>query len=170
MNIRLATATDIPEILDLERQCETAAHWSEGQYLSALPACGSALTSRLVLIVVDDEGKRDDSLPPQSRVAGFLVARHHGPEWELENIVVNPESRRVGVGTRLLAELFNRAQATGSECVVLEVRESNHSARKFYETWGFEETGYRKHYYSHPIDNAVLYRRVVSRRGPKPRT
>jgi [ribosomal protein S18]-alanine N-acetyltransferase len=61
-----------------------------------------------------------------------------------------------------LAELFNRARATGSESVVLEVRESNHSARKFYEKWGFEETGHRKRYYSHPVEDAVLYHRVIS--------
>ncbi len=169
MNVRLATAADIPAMIDLERQCPTAAHWTEGQYRSALPACGAALTSRLVLVAdhqeeaIDDEGQEVANADSrrESTLSGFLVARHQGPEWELENIIVAPASRRNRLGTRLLEELLNRAQGAGSESVFLEVRESNRAARAFYEKHRFEETGRRRLYYSSPEEDAIVYQQKL---------
>src|ERR1700758_1159180 len=97
-------------MMDLERQCATAAHWSEEQYRAALPACGTGLTARLVLVVDGDE---QSFLGRKRTIGGFLVARHMGPEWELENIVVNPASRRKGLGTGLLWEFLRRAERAG---------------------------------------------------------
>ena len=166
LNVRLARAADIAAMIDLERQCETAAHWSEGQYQSALPACGAALTARLVLVI---DGEEQMLTRPNSErmgtIAGFLVARHQGPEWELENIVVSSAARREGLGSQLLEEFLNRAQAVGSECIFLEVRESNRAARAFYEAWGFVETGLRRGYFTNPAENAVLYRRILKTKG-----
>ena len=163
MSVRLATAADIPAMIDLERQCETAAHWTPGQYLAAMPACGAALTSRLVL-VIDEEGKvlPVDRFTRRAALTGFLVARHQGREWELENMVVAAASRRKGLGKRLLGELLSRAQGAGSECVLLEVRESNRAARAFYEKHRFEETGRRPAYYSSPPEDAIVYQRKLS--------
>lgn len=173
MNPRLATAADIPAMIDLDRQCPTAAHWTEGQYLAALPACGTGLTSRLVLVVdheeeaIDDKGQAPANADSrrENTLAGFLVARHQGPEWELENIVVAPVSRRNSLGTRLLEELLSRAQGAGSECIFLEVRESNQAARAFYEKHRFEKTGRRRLYYSNPDEDAIVYQKSLL--GPK---
>jgi [ribosomal protein S18]-alanine N-acetyltransferase len=164
LNLRVANIADIQAMIELERQCETAAHWTEGQYLSALPACGAALTSRLMLVM--DEEIQDPPIQPGSRRAlvGFLAARHQGPEWELENVVVAPAARRRGVGTRLLEELRNRVQAVGSEFVYLEVRETSQAARAFYEKWGFEESGRRRAYYSSPQEDAIVYQWKRSKR------
>jgi ribosomal-protein-alanine N-acetyltransferase len=82
-----------------------------------------------------------------------------GREWELENVVVKATFRRKGVATALLNELLIRTRATGSEAVVLEVRESNQAARSLYLKWGFEQAGRRKAYYSTPPEDAILYRR-----------
>jgi ribosomal-protein-alanine N-acetyltransferase len=165
MGVRLATVADIPALMELERRCETAAHWSEAQYRSALPACGAGLTSRLILVLdhgVDDEEhglKQASSLGMV--LAGFLVARHLGPEWELENIVVALGARRQGVATLLLEELLRRARGVGSESVHLEVRESNREARAFYEKYGFQKTARRRGYYTGPGEDAVVYRRSL---------
>jgi len=165
VNVRLATAADIPSMIDLERTCETAAHWSEGQYLAALPACGRALAARLVLVIEGQkQGFSEAGFGDERRLAGFLVARHQGAEWELENIVVAAGSRRKGCGTRLLEEFLSRARAVGSESIYLEVRESNQAARAFYEKWDFEETGRRKGYYTNPAEDAVVYRRTLRRK------
>ena len=40
----------------------------------------------------------------------------------------------------------------------LEVRESNHPARRFYEKHSFLEAGRRRAYYRNPEEDAVLYR------------
>jgi ribosomal-protein-alanine N-acetyltransferase len=42
------------------------------------------------------------------------------------------------------------------ETLHLEVRESNHTARRLYERLGFQIDGLRKKYYTDPIEDAVL--------------
>lgn len=145
--VRKATIQDAAEMIRLERQCPTTTHWTEQQYLDLLAARHESPT-RLAL-VAQEEGS--------SPLAGFLVARHLPPEWELENIVVAPEVRRAGIGKKLMDTLLVQARQTNSEAIFLEVRESNTAARNLYETLGFSETGRRKAYYNNPGEDAVLY-------------
>ena len=91
---------------------------------------------------------------------GFLVALHVAPEWELENIVVDPSARRRGVGKQLMDALLSAAHQTNCEAVFLEVRESNAAARTLYEKAGFEQTGRRKSYYNNPEEDAIMYRLI----------
>jgi ribosomal-protein-alanine N-acetyltransferase len=152
--IRAATAADIPSIIKLERQSATAGHWTEEQYHQAFRSEGAR---RLVLVAEDPRfvpiqgGSNPETL-------GFLVALHLAPEWELENIVVARAVRRKGLGKQLLDALLAAAKETDSNCVFLEVRESNSAARSLYETVGFEQTGRRASYYANPPEDAILYR------------
>jgi [ribosomal protein S18]-alanine N-acetyltransferase len=155
--IRPAIPADIPAMMDLDRACVTAAHWTPEQYLHAFD-CGGV--ERLVLLAealpstVSDEAQGAHARCLQ----GFLVARNVGAEWELENIAVAPSARRKGFGWRLLNALLAGARETNSSSVFLEVRESNAAARSLYEKAGFEKAGRRKSYYADPIEDAVLYR------------
>ena len=101
---------------------------------------------------------RQPSGEPAADIAGFLVARHLAPEWELENIVVSPSSQRRGIGKALLRTLLLRARDADNGAVFLEVRESNAAARGLYESAGFRQAGKRKCYYLNPLEDAVLYR------------
>jgi [ribosomal protein S18]-alanine N-acetyltransferase len=143
-------------MMELEGQTATAAHWSRQQYEGLFATSASRSSERIVLIAAD-ETEHDEA-----GIAGFLVARRAGTEWELENIVVAESARRRGSGTLLLTELITHAQRTGGSAIFLEVRESNRSARAFYRKIGFEETGVRNSYYSLPDENAVLYRLSLS--------
>jgi [ribosomal protein S18]-alanine N-acetyltransferase len=153
-------------MLDLERQCPAAAHWSRQQYEDLFLSHEDG-PRRLVLVLesADGDGRgaayRLES-SETSRVLGFLIANQIGPEWELENIVVTPGSRRKGLATRLFTALLNRARETNGERVFLEVRESNQPARALYVRLGFEECGRRKLYYSNPHEDAVLYRLALT--------
>ena len=149
--VRKATIQDAAEMIRLERQCPTTTHWTEQQYLDLL-AAGSESPTRLALVAQEDSS---------SALAGFLVARHSPPEWELENIVVAPEVRRTGIGRKLMDTLLVQARQTNSEAILLEVRESNTAARRLYEGLGFSETGRRKAYYTNPSEDAVLYSRIL---------
>jgi ribosomal-protein-alanine acetyltransferase len=149
--VRTATVQDVAGMLRLERQCTTTTHWSEQQYLDLLVVRAESPT-RLAL-VAHEEGS--------SALAGFLVARHSPPEWELENIVVAPEVRRSGIGKKLMDTLLVQARQTNSDAVLLEVRESNTAARRFYEEFGFRKTGCRKAYYTNPSEDAVLYSKIL---------
>ena len=162
MNLRTAIAADIPLIMELERTCPTAAHWTQLQYSELFQAAGGA--ERLVLVAEASSvaSGTDGGSKSGLRLLGFLVARHLAPEWELENIAVAPDTRRQGIGERLLNALLTRAKETNSEVVFLQVRESNTAAMRLYEKAGFHQTGRRKSYYTQPQEDAILYRQELS--------
>ncbi len=164
VNIRLATAADFSAVMNLERSCPAAAHWSERRYRELFHPSGDA-PERLALIAealtAEDEPRSAANPASRASVVGFLVARPIASEWELENIAVAP-SRRQGVGRQLLNALFDRARDAGGDSVFLEVRESNAAARSLYEKAGFTSTGRRKSYYAEPPEDAILYRKRLS--------
>jgi len=153
VKIRPATVADISDLMHLDRQCATAAHWTLQQYVELF-------TSQDRLLVVAEAATPTESAGISAEIKGFLVAHHVAPEWELENIVVAPSVRRMALGKHLLGVLFAAARDTHSRAVFLEVRESNAAARTFYQRTGFEQTGRRKSYYADPQEDAVLYRKT----------
>jgi hypothetical protein len=81
LNVRPATPSDIPAIMTLEGQADTAAHWSDEIYNSIFVP---GAVQRIILVVDD-----------RSRISAFVVARTVGDEWEIENIVVEANLRRL---------------------------------------------------------------------------
>ncbi len=140
--IRPATAADIPAIMALESRARTAAHWSQEQYEKA----------------IESDGREFLVLENGTAIDGFLVGRRVDTEWEIENVVIAEATQRQGWGARLVTEFLNRARCLGARSVYLEVRESNHAARRLYEKATFVARGRRKRYYRDPEEDAVLYR------------
>jgi [ribosomal protein S18]-alanine N-acetyltransferase len=165
LQIRDATPADIPALVELERKCETSAHWSDEQYQEMFHP--DRRSQRLALMVVSDPETQEletlsgEETTRASRLLAFLIAHNVGLEWELENVVVAPSSRRKGLGARLLKALMEHARITDSASVFLEVRESNAPARGLYEKLGFKEAGRRKGYYLNPGEDAILYKRSL---------
>jgi ribosomal-protein-alanine acetyltransferase len=143
--IRPATPDDVPLMRALERQTETAAHWAEREY-DALFAAEAPPRVTLVATSEADAG----------RVIGFVIARCATAEWEIENVVVTPEKRNRGLGSKIIRELLLQAQSAGATSVLLEVRESNLVARRLYEKLGFSQHGRRSNYYQGPEEDALL--------------
>lgn len=125
MNVRPATAADIPAMLDLERQCPAAAHWSPQHYDDLF--CTREDGARRFVLVLDESAEGSERGPESQlessssravlRTLGFLIAHHVHSEWELENLVVAPAFRRRGLATRLLtALLLHAAKQTVSQC------------------------------------------------------
>ena len=146
MPIREATPADLPQIIALAQQSSTAAHWSLREY-DALFA--PAAPKRLTLVAAEDQS---------ASIAGFVIVRCMGYEWELENIVVAPQSRRNGLAEQLIRELLIRARRQKAEAILLEVRSSNFPALQLYGKFGFMECGRRRAYYSEPVEDALLLR------------
>lgn len=144
MLICLATAADIPELMALEQDAPTAAHWSEGNYRAAFSADAAR---RIILVAKEDV------------IRGFLAGRSLGKEWEIENLVVANATRRRGLATWLVLEFMRVAASEGGEDIFLEVRESNLAARTLYDKLQFADTGRRPSYYVNPVEDAVLYQR-----------
>lgn len=99
----------------------------------------------------------------------YLVARRHGrllgyggmmyavDDAHVTNIAVNPDERRTGVGTRLLAELAWVAVERGCTALTLEVRVSNVGAQALYRRFGFAPAGVRQRYYENSEDAIVMW-------------
>lgn len=68
-------------------------------------------------------------------------------ESHVLNLTVKPENQGCGLGRKLLAHLIEQARLRGAEVTFLEVRESNESANRLYESFGFNEVGRRRNYY-----------------------
>jgi len=144
LHIRPATAADVAAMRRIEAQAPTAAHWNQDEYGHIF--AGDA--PRLALVIHDET------------VQGFLIANQIGTEWELENIAVAAGAQRRGLASALLGHFLDVVKQHGSESVILVVRASNAAARALYAKYGFAETGRRRHYYQHPDEDAVLYRKA----------
>jgi len=143
LNVRPATAADLPAIIAIEEQADTAAHWSRRQYEESL---GNSQPRHSMLVIEE-----------ASSIQGFLVAKTVAGEWEIENVAVTAAARRRGLGSLLLGTLLDQAREERAHAVFLEVRQSNLAARAFYRKFGFAETGRRKDYYRGPTEDAILY-------------
>jgi [ribosomal protein S18]-alanine N-acetyltransferase len=134
----------------------TSAQWSRLQYEDLFSDAPSR--SGRVAWVVERKSVPAHGAGDIPEIVGFLVARGIVAEWELENIVVDTTSRRRGLGTLLLHELISHARGEHGKNIFLEVRQSNQSARAFYEKLEFADAGCRKNYYANPTEDAILYR------------
>ncbi len=126
----------MPELLRLQTAAPEAAQWSTGALLEGLAGC-----------VVAEAG---------DAVVGFLLYRDlPGDEREILNVAVDPERRRQGVASRLLAVCLFEFRGEAH----LEVRESNAAARALYGRFGFTDIAVRRGYYHRPVEDAVVMKR-----------
>ena len=82
-------------------------------------------------------------------------------EGQLVNIGVRPCCRRQGIGRMLLQKGIEEARGRGMQTMFLEVRVSNLSAQKMYETFGFKNLGLRKKVYELPIEDGYVMERAL---------
>ena len=94
-------------------------------------------------------------------VAGYLLSWSVAGECDLLKLAVDEENRCKGVGRRLLESLIRDLRENDCEAVHLEVRESNVSAIRLYESVGFSKVGFRKDYYPDNNETALLFTRIL---------
>jgi [ribosomal protein S18]-alanine N-acetyltransferase len=141
--LRAGTREDIPRLLEMARESTTASQWLPADYDNLFT---EKIIQQSCLLVTEIAGS----------VSGFLVARGLDGDWEIENILVAPGSRRRGLGTELMKGFLAKAGKTAIKTVHLEVRESNLPAQQLYKTLGFTQVGRRKGYYSDPPEDAII--------------
>jgi ribosomal-protein-alanine N-acetyltransferase len=128
-----ANTTHLAAIREIQNASPEASQWSVEDYLAH--DCTVAI-----------EGER---------VVGFLVSRQTAPrEREILNVAVEHAARRRGIARQLLTEELARSPGEW----FLEVRESNHAARKLYESSGFATVGRRENYYGDSLEAAIVMR------------
>jgi len=129
--------------MSLVTEAPTAAQWPQEHYEQAIQ---NSYPRRVMLVMAEQ------------RIEAFLVGKIVADEWELENIAVAANARRQGLGSKILKEFLQIVRQENSQAIFLEVRQSNQAARNFYEKFGFEVAGCRPGYYSHPKEDAIVYR------------
>jgi [ribosomal protein S18]-alanine N-acetyltransferase len=85
----------------------------------------------------------------------FVLSRQAADEAEIITITVDPASRRLGHGRRLLNHHRAALERFGVSRLFLEVNENNFAARSLYERSGFAEVGRRAGYYPQPDGRAA---------------
>jgi len=107
-----------------------------------------------LFIVAEDGGEVVGYVIGELREIMFSGVSHRSKVGHILNIAVDRDSRKMGVGTSLMEEIEERFRRMDASQVTLEVRESNATARSFYQGRGFTEIGRVKAYY--PDEDAVI--------------
>lgn len=147
--LRPVRFSDVPTIIAIENSCfespwepdifETLAGW-DGEV--KLADSGIAF-----MRVADEEGD----------VVGYIIWMVHLDKSRgyIANIAVTEEHRGSGIGTSMLKHAFDNLRTREIPRCSLEVRESNHAARRFYEKAGMTPSGRVRDYYSN--EDAITY-------------
>ncbi len=96
----------------------------------------------------------------KKRIIGFAVAWLVSNEIQLNNIAVEREFRGIGIGEKLIEQIVEISAMRKPFKILIELKEKNISAYKFYIKLGFTKTGLRKDYYND--DNALLMEKTYS--------
>jgi len=140
VNLRPATAADIPVIAALEQVLFGADAWS-----------AASVTSDL-----DTPGRRVAVAQDGSVVVGYAVTMLGGDLVDLQRIGVDPDRQGHGIARTLLTQVLDAARLDGAEAMLLEVSTQNHAALRLYTRAGFTEIDRRSGYYRDGTDAVVM--------------
>lgn len=136
---RNGTEEDVKYIAEIEAKTFSDA-WTEKSVRDTFGQKQAFIT------VAENEGK----------VVGYCIIYYVMDEAEIARIAISEDVRRQGVGNGLLYYTCECCREKQIERLLLDVRESNEGAIAFYQKYGFQTDGMRKHFYEMPKENAVL--------------
>jgi ribosomal-protein-alanine N-acetyltransferase len=156
--LRQAVVEDAAAVLEIERNCAEAPHWSEAVWAQvylqhAWRGVAPSLRWQQRICFVAEQAEE---------ITGFVVISIVGVSGagngvaEMESLAVREASRRRGVGRSLCLQAVLWAQTMGAASMQLEVRSMSTAALALYRSLGFVEQGRRKGYYTEPTDDAVM--------------
>jgi len=138
--------TDLAVLAGLEAGLFAEDAWTEATWWSEL----AARPRRDYVVLETDEG-----------IVGYAGLDHGGEVADVMTIAVAPAGRGRGLGSRLLAELEDRARRRGAAYLMLEVRADNTAARGLYARSGFAELAVRRRYYQPGDVDALVLRKPL---------
>lgn len=115
--------------------------------LSIEQAAQSHPMSRAVMLSCFSKRYFNARILVDGNVAGFYISEFLIDESSLIEICVSPAYQGKGLGKQLLKHYIDTAKTKGALSCWLEVRESNLSARKLYQSLDFNEVDVRHNYY-----------------------
>ncbi|MPZ17886.1 MAG: ribosomal-protein-alanine N-acetyltransferase [Luteitalea sp.] len=138
----LVAARDLDEVLALEQAAFTNP-WTRDMFEWELT--GSDVSAVYVV-------RADRSAP----VSGYCCVWLLFDELHINHVAVDPALRGKGIGRALMGQVLADATRRGARRATLEVRASNHAAKRLYESLGFVQSGIRRGYYTHPCEDALI--------------
>jgi [ribosomal protein S18]-alanine N-acetyltransferase len=142
VEIRRLTYADLPQVVAIERRAFTTP-WSLAMFVLELSKPSGVCLAAVV----------------ETELAGYLVCSRYDTVWHVMNVAVDPDRRRRGIASALIAALLERIGDDAQ--VTLEVRRSNAGALALYERFGFRSAGVRPRYYADNGEDAVIMWRTA---------
>ena len=141
---RNMTEQDVIPVAELEKKVFSDAWTSTGIY-------ETFCQDQAFVTVAENDGE----------IVGYCIIYYVMDEAEIARIAVDEKVRRQGVGRGLLDFVCECCKVKHVQRLLLDVRESNENARRFYEQYGFAVDGIRKNFYDQPKENAVLMSKSI---------
>ena len=143
-----ATPDMLPDILILEEACFSSP-WTR-KMLEA------ELTNNQFAHFLVARQQEEPAAKAEPTIIGYHCFWIVFEELRLMNLAVRKSMRGRGVGGALVTEALRLGVEQAATRAVLEVRASNDPARSLYARLGFRQISCRPHYYTNPIEDAVL--------------
>lgn len=89
-------------------------------------------------------------------IVAYLSYHQVFDEAEIFNIAISKAAQRKGYGSYLIRHLNHILLEEQADQMILEVRRSNKTAQKLYESNGFLYLSRRKKYYPDPVEDALV--------------
>jgi ribosomal-protein-alanine N-acetyltransferase len=140
--LRRMMRRDLPEVLAIERR-SFSNPWPDSTFEGEIQNVGISYP----VVAVDGES---------GKIAGYVVFWIICDEAQINNVAVHPDYRRRRIAESMFRDILEALEANGVLFVSLEVRAGNTGARTLYEKLGFHSVGFRKEYYTKPVEDAVV--------------
>jgi ribosomal-protein-alanine N-acetyltransferase len=152
VDIRRLTFADLPQVVAIERRAFSTP-WSLAMFVLELSKPSG------ICLAAETAGSDEREL------VGYLICSRYDIVWHVMNVAVDPDRRRHGIATALIAALLAEVGDRDNQ-VTLEVRRSNTGAIALYERFGFRSAGLRRRYYQDNGEDAVImWRTPATLRG-----
>ncbi|WP_234824165.1 ribosomal protein S18-alanine N-acetyltransferase [Bremerella cremea] len=139
VHIRWMIRRDMQEVLDIESLSFEYA-WSEEEFVKCL-------RERNCIGMV---AEHDD------RIAGYMIYEILNTRLHLLNLAVAPSMRLAGVGRQMIGKLVSKLTHRRRRQILLEVRETNLGAQKFFRNLDFKAISLLRDFYEDTTEDAYL--------------
>ena len=100
----------------------------------------------------------------KQKLLGLCSAWFVIDELHITAIAVDPTHQRKGLGKFLISNLIKRSNAFGTNLIYLEVKNTNESAKAFYNSMDFKIVGNRPNFYKDGSD-AIIFTKKLNKKS-----
>lgn len=130
----------MPEVLAIESECFPNP-WTEDDFLRAL-------RQRNIIGMVAEYAER---------IYGYMIYELHRNRLHILNFAVHPDRQRLGVGAAMADKLKSKLSPMRRTRLMLEVRETNDDAIRFFASQGFRAVSVLRDFYEDTTEDAYLF-------------